>query len=105
MSETLTYLTPNDAAPKRNEAVARIREIIAGRTDLFGAEAVEFKPGAVVLLVLTYSPIISAHDLDMMRPAILSVAEALQVEGVRAVCCMFPKDVSLSAFEVSDTAR
>lgn len=80
--------------------IGKIREALKG-IDLFGAEAIEMKPGAAVLIVLRPPENATTEALDAVSRICKPIADAMQKEGVRGIVCMLPPNFDLSAIDVS----
>lgn len=86
-----------------NEAIGKIRAALKGH-DLLGAEAIDLKPGAVVLVVLRPPATASPSDIEAVGRTWGAMAEMLQAEGVRAVACCVPHGFALDVIEVAGEA-
>lgn len=86
------------------DPIGRIREALKG-IDLLGAEAIELRPDAVLLVVLRPSEAMGLREIDDVRRAFGALSEMLQAEGVRAVACIVPPGFALDVIEVPPTTR
>jgi hypothetical protein len=94
----------SDTTSKKHHAVETIRAITAKHGSVIGVEALELKPGAVVLLVAKFAPHIDARFLEELHRSLTLLAEGLQAEGVRACGIALPDGVDLLTYEIPDTA-
>lgn len=83
-----------------SEALGKIRAALKGH-DLLGAEAIELKPGAVVLVVLRHPVHTSAIAVDDLRKTAGEIAKILQGERIGACAVVLPEGFALDVIEVS----
>lgn len=99
------YLIPDVITAKPAGAIERLRELSAAHGGVLGAEAIEFKPGAVVLLVATFPPFADPDLVKQLHECMGMLADELQSQGVRGVCVALPEALKLNLFEIPESAR
>jgi hypothetical protein len=83
-----------------NTAIDKIREIVGEGADLLGVKTIEFKPGAVVLLVATFDQYAEQAFVEKLRERMCDITKALLEADVSAVAVALPSSVHIRTFEV-----